>query len=103
MLRRFKNSSFRDPRTGVGRSAGMKFGNLRAATGCLVAVLSLLSFSQDAQPFYFSFATLLGLTFVLQGLAKLLPVYRIELAGGLRSAYMSRLMALPTGILGFEG
>ena len=102
MLRRFKNSSFREPRTGVGRSTGMKFGNLRVVTGCLVAVLSLLSFSKDVQPFYFCFATLLGLTYVLQGLAELLRVYRIGLPGGLRSVSMSRLVALPTVVLGFE-
>ena len=83
MLRGFENSLFREPRTGVGRSAGTWSGALLVALGSLVAALSLLGPAQDARHFVISIEVLLGLMLVLQGTAELLPKDRRRLAGGL--------------------
>ena len=102
MLQKFKRDLFREPRKGLGRSAGMRLGVLQVVIGCLIAALSFLGSPQDARPFYFSFELLLGLTLVLQGLAELLPAERRMLAGWLRlGSILTALLAILTAVLRF--
>ena len=84
MLRKFKKDIFREPRRGLGRSAGLKSATVQVVAGCMIVALSFLGPSQSARPFFLSFEMLLGLTLVLQGVAELLPDGRRALAGGLR-------------------
>ena len=92
-LQGLKKDIFREPWRGLGRSTGVRFGSLQVLVGrVIVTPYLLLGPSQNVRPFYVSFEVLLGLTFVPQGVAELLPVDRRRLAGGPR--FVSVVLAL---------
>ena len=100
MLQKLKKSVFREPRRGLTRSAGMSSGFVQVVFGGLIIALSFFGPSLGAEPFYFSFELLLGLTLLLQGLAELLPAERRMLAGWLRlGSVVLALLAILTAVL----
>ena len=104
MLQRLKKDIFREPRRSLARSTGIRFGALQVVVGCVIVTLYLLGPPQSAGPFYASFEVLLGLTFVVQGTAELLPVDRRRLAGKLcLVSIVLALLAILTAVLELLG